>query len=305
MNVLEYAAVFQSELDKAAVQSATSGWMELNSGLVKYEGGREVKIPMMSMDGLADYDRQAGFVDGSVNLSWQTMTMDMDRGRRFTFDEHEVSETNFILTAGTVMGEFQRTRVVPEIDAYRYSKLASIAKADGKVVSGYTPAKASILEKLYLDIATVQDKVGSDIPLVITMSTRVAALFSLSTELQRHIDVTDFTKGDVTIKTKSLDGVHPIIPVSAERLKTEYVFLDGKSTSQEPGGFKAGASAKSINWLISPRNAPIAVSRTDNVRIFTPETYQPARAWATDYRKYHDLWVPKNRAAGILANLAP
>lgn len=29
-NVFEYASVFQSELDKAAVEQATSGWMELN-----------------------------------------------------------------------------------------------------------------------------------------------------------------------------------------------------------------------------------------------------------------------------------
>ena len=29
-NVFEYADVFQYELDKAAVEQATSGWMELN-----------------------------------------------------------------------------------------------------------------------------------------------------------------------------------------------------------------------------------------------------------------------------------
>ena len=43
-NVFEYASVFQSELDKAAVEQATSGWMELNDKLVRYNGGAEVKI---------------------------------------------------------------------------------------------------------------------------------------------------------------------------------------------------------------------------------------------------------------------
>ena len=66
-NVFEYASVFQSELDKAAVEQATSGWMELNDKLVRYNGGAEVKIPSMDMDGLADYDRDKGFVEGSVN----------------------------------------------------------------------------------------------------------------------------------------------------------------------------------------------------------------------------------------------
>ena len=86
-NVFEYASVFQSELDKAAVEQATSGWMELNDKLVRYNGGADVKIPSMDMDGLADYDRDKGFVEGSVNLKWETKTMTQDRGRQFTFDE--------------------------------------------------------------------------------------------------------------------------------------------------------------------------------------------------------------------------
>lgn len=124
VNTIQTAAVIQSELDKAAVEQATSGWMEVNSSLVKYNGGSEVKIPELSMDGLADYDRQNGFVAGGVNFKYQTKTMTQDRGRSFSFDENAVDETNFALTAATVMGEFQRTKVIPEIDAYRYSTIA-------------------------------------------------------------------------------------------------------------------------------------------------------------------------------------
>lgn len=115
VNTIQTAAVIQSELDKAAVEQATSGWMEVNSSLVKYNGGSEVKIPKLSMDGLADYDRQNGFVAGGVNFEYQTRTMTQDRGRSFSFDENAVDETNFALTAATVMGEFQRTKVIPEI----------------------------------------------------------------------------------------------------------------------------------------------------------------------------------------------
>ena len=104
VNTIQTAAVIQSELDKAAVEQATSGWMEVNSSLVKYNGGSEVKIPELSMDGLADYDRQNGFVAGGVNFKYQTKTMTQDRGRSFSFDENAVDETNFALTAATVMG---------------------------------------------------------------------------------------------------------------------------------------------------------------------------------------------------------
>ena len=35
MNTIETATIIQSELDKAAVEQATSGWMEVNEKLVK------------------------------------------------------------------------------------------------------------------------------------------------------------------------------------------------------------------------------------------------------------------------------
>lgn len=302
-NVFEYASVFQSELDKAAVEQATSGWMELNDKLVRYNGGAEVKIPNMDMDGLADYDRDTGFVEGSVSLKWQTKEMTQDRGRQFTFDENEVNETNFVVTAAQVMGEFQRTKVIPEIDAYRYSKIASLCSAKERAGYGYTPTESDILQKLYYDIAAVQDVVGDETPLVITMSRPVAAIFDMSSTLSKSLSVMDFKQGDVTVKVKSLNGEHPILRVGSGRMKTSYQFYDGTTSGQEKGGFVAAEDAQDINWIICPRTAPIAVSRTDKVRIFDPETFQKKRAWATDYRKYHDLWIPDNKLMAMWVNI--
>ena len=105
-NTIEYAKIFQPALDAAAVEQATSGWMEVNRDLVRYSGGDEVKIPDVVMDGLADYDRRNGFVAGSVDLSWQTMKMTKDRGRSFQIDENDVDESGFVLAAARRMGVF-------------------------------------------------------------------------------------------------------------------------------------------------------------------------------------------------------
>ena len=86
-------------------------------------------------------------------------------------------------------------------------------------------------------------------------------------------------------------------------MKTSYKFNDGSTSGQEKGGFEAAEDAQDINWIICPRTAPIAVSRTDKVRIFDPETFQKKRAWAADYRKYHDLWVPDNKLAAMWVNI--
>ena len=59
-----------------------------------------------------------------------------------------------------------------------------------------------------------------------------------------------------------------------------------------------------VNWLICPKGAPIAVSKTDNVKIITPEANQFADAWDIDYRKYHDLFVPENKRAAVAVCMA-
>ncbi len=301
-NTIAYASIFQEELDKQMLVGATSGWMEPNSSLVKYTGGNEVKIPNIMMDGLGDYNRNEGFVKGSVNTAWQTHELTQDRGRTFSIDAMDVDESNFVATAGAVMGEFQRTKVIPEIDAYRYSKIAALAIAGSKASGGYTVAEATILNKLLTDIATVQDTIGEGDLLVLTLPFTVAALLDGNTTIQKRMDVIEFEQGGIKTKVKSIDG-HPIIRVPSVRLKTAYEFLDGDTAGQEAGGFKVATGAKDINWIISTRNAPIAISKTDKPRIFDPNTNQQADAWKIDYRKYHDLWIPTNKLAGVFVNI--
>ena len=152
INTLETAKIFTKQLDKQSVQDLVTGWMDANAGRVKYSGGDEVKIPKMNVQGLGDYDREKGYATGSVTLEYETRKMTQDRGRKFMLDAMDVDETNFIAEAGAVMGEFQRTAVIPEIDAYRISKIATdvlTANAPGMIKQGYTPAKG-ILKELKL-----------------------------------------------------------------------------------------------------------------------------------------------------------
>lgn len=300
-NVLEYAKIFMQQLDKQVVALATSGWMEANAGLVKYNGGNEVKIPKISMDGLGDYDRTNGFVDGAVTLEYETKTLTQDRGRTFQLDRMDVDETNFVATAANVMGEFQRTLVIPEIDAYRYSSIATQAIAQNSAIGGYTADAATILSKIKEDIFAIYDVAG-EIPLVITLSMPIWAILSNSTELSKQLSVIDFGAGDIKTKVRGIDQ-NPIIPVPSTRMMTKYLFQDGKTAGQETGGFKADVAAKNINWIITPRTAPIAVSKTDKIRIFTPDTNQKADAWKLDYRKYHDLWIKDNQFKAIRVNI--
>ena len=52
-NTIEYAKVFQQELDKQVMEGCTSGWMEENASQVIYNGGSEIKCPKCPFRGLA------------------------------------------------------------------------------------------------------------------------------------------------------------------------------------------------------------------------------------------------------------
>lgn len=48
---------------------------------------------MMSMDGLADYSRNGGYVQGGVTMTNETVKCNFDRGRRFDVDVMDDLET--------------------------------------------------------------------------------------------------------------------------------------------------------------------------------------------------------------------
>ena len=303
INTLEFAGLLQTSLDKQVEAEATTGWMELNASKVRYSGGDEVKIPKLSMDGLADYDRDKGFKQGSVSLTWETRKLTQDRAKTFMLDSMDIDETAFVANAAAVMSEFQRREVIPEIDAYRYSSIAAQAETAGAVTAGYTPAAATILSKIREDIYKIYDKAG-EIPLIITISMPIRAILEGASEITHRLDVGDFKHGEITTRVKMLDGI-PILPVPSARMKTKYVFNDGETAGppdQTKGGFTAATGAKDINWIISSANAVIAVSKTDKTRVFSPDENQTADAWKLDYRKYHDLWILDNQFDKIRVN---
>ena len=188
INTIEYAAVFQKELDKQILEGSTSGWMEENAGQVIYNGGKEIKLPLVSTQGLADYDRDAGYSTGAVTFAYETYRMEQDRGRRFRLDAVDVDETAFALSAANVAGEFQRTRVIPEVDAYRYSKLASLAGIE----SEYTPDTEDILSELTADLGQIMDITGGEGELVVIISRPVYDTLISSHEILKTVEVGSF-----------------------------------------------------------------------------------------------------------------
>lgn len=306
INTLATATLFEKNLDLLAVQETTTGWMDANAGQVKYNGGAEVKIPKMSVNGLGDYDRDDGYPQGGVTLTYQTREMTQDRGRKFQLDAMDVDESDFIPTAARVMGEFQREKVVPEIDAYRLSKVATAAIANdnakntGQVEYGYTPAQATIIAKMKDAIKYMRDDAGFTGQLVFHVNGDVDEMLGLA-GLEK-IRAVNFAQGGIITEVPAIDRC-PIIVTSKQRMYTAITTYDGTTAGQKDGGYVKADSALNINFMLIARQVPIAVTKQDKMKIFTPDENQDADAWKMNYRRYHDLWVLDNKMGGIFANI--
>jgi len=115
-NSIALAQKFEPILDEVYKAASKSAILDTANSNISFIGANTVKIPKMTLSGLADYSRNVGFVQGAEALTWETLTLSKDRGVSFTVDVMDDEET--LGTAfGRVAGEFVRVHEVPEIDA--------------------------------------------------------------------------------------------------------------------------------------------------------------------------------------------
>lgn len=116
-NTIALRKAYSTMLDEVYKLASLTAVLDGPNELVR-EGANanEILIPKMSMQGLANYNKQTGYVAGDVTLEYETKKCGYDRGRMFTIDAVDNIETAGV-AFGRLSGEFLRTKVVPELDA--------------------------------------------------------------------------------------------------------------------------------------------------------------------------------------------
>ena len=288
INSLEFATKFTGELDKALVQKSCVGFMEDNAFGAKFVGAKTVKVPRISMQGLGDYDRDTGFIQGTVTVQNEAFTLTRDRARSFQIDQEDLDETGVANLAGLFLGEFVRTQVAPEIDAYVLSKLAGVSSTKSQLLSDGDITKPYAA---FLGLKkSVQAAAGYEEELVCFVSGDLYNAFEASDEISHHMSVVRANKGGVEMEVRSIDGVE-LIPVSPARMKTAYEFYDGVTDSEEAGGFAPTGAAKQIYMILLPKKACSLVKKSERIRVFSPSQNLKADAYKFDYRIYYDALV--------------
>lgn len=157
-NTITLAKKYAALLDETYKENARTAVLESDAALAR-EGANanEIVIPKLTMDGLADYSRSSGYVEGDVSLTWQTVTFNYERGRMFSVDAMDNEESQSI-AFGSLAGEFVRTKAVPELDAFRFAALAGtsgISSATAALTTGADAAAAIRTAVSALDAAEV------------------------------------------------------------------------------------------------------------------------------------------------------
>ena len=297
LNTLEFREELTNELDKALVQKAITTAFLDNSFNAKFVGKKTVLIPDVEFVGLGKYDRAEGFPDGGITITHEPYTLEQERARRFYFDRMDMDEVGIAGLSGQIMGEFVRTQVVPEVDAYNLSKLAGIATTASQVIGKGTAFAGKSFSFLTEAIQAVQNEVGFDEELIAIVNTDIYGDLMHTEELTRSLDVGDFKKGEISTKVRKLDECW-IMPAPKARMRTLYKFKNGIDEGEKEGGFAPEGNGH-IGFIVLPKRVVKFVKKLEKIRTFSPDTVQKKDAWQFDYRLYYDLFVKKSEQGTI------
>ena len=302
-NIINYAAIFNRILDEKFYILPRTMWMEdTNPGIV-WEGGKEVKIPKLGMDGLGNMNGYKA-PSGDLTLAWETKQLQWYRGRNFSIGRYDVDETNFALTVGNALRVFLNQHVIPEIDCLRIAAAAQGAVSYGKVTvqasNGIT--SANILEKLLADIATVQDAIGENEQLYIQISTSMKSLLEQSTQITRYLNVKDFAVRSATLRLEAINDQY-LIGTPSKYMHSVFGLNDGATAGQTVGGVTFANLGPNINWLIAARPAVDAIARPQINKVIDPDMNQDGEYWKIMFSVYHGNWIMENKGDGLLVNI--
>ena len=294
-NAISLAAKFMPMLDEVYKAESRSAILDTANDRVQFTGANTVNIFTLSTVGMGNYDRNAGFVPGDVNGSWQPYVLNTDRGRSYMVDVLDNDET-LGMAFGGLLGTVERQHIIPEVDAFRFASYASGAAA-GNVVTETLSAGAATVASI--DAATVALD-NAEVPYegrILFVSPTVYGL--LKSGLTRFLQNDE---RNVNYNVEYYNDMR-VISVPQPRFQTA-ITLAAPTASNGAGGFAPASGADAINYMIIHPSAVLQVMKHYVPRIFSPEVNQEADAWKLNMRYAHGAWVLSQKTNGIYVSHA-
>lgn len=266
-------------------------------------GGRSFTLKTISTSGLQTHTRGKGFNSGTVTDEKTIYTMGQDRDVEFYLDRQDVDETNQELAMANISNVFITEQVQPELDSYRFSKMAtSFDNIDTSDTEGNLLAKTHKVEET-LDATNAYSQLKTGIGkvrkygtqnLVGYVSSEVMDSLERSKEFTRNI--TNQNVGTTALESRitSIDGVQLIEVYEPNRFMTKYDFKDGAKPTED---------AQAINFLIIAKPAIISIVKENAVFLFAPGQHTEGDGYLYQNRLYHDLFIKKHKRDGIYSSI--
>ena len=302
-NSIDFAAVFNRILDEKFYILPRTMWMENTAPSIVWTGGKEIKIPKLSMNGLGNMNGYKA-PDGDLAIGYETKQLQWYRGRNFAIGRYEMDETNMALTVGNALNVFLKEHVIPEVDRLRIAELAQNALSYGRVTAQAQASitTANILSLLLADIAKVQDKIGEGEQLYIQISTTLKNLLEQSTQITRYLNVKDFQIRSATLRLEAINDQY-LIGTPSSYMNSVCKVLDGVSLGQTVGGVTFENLGPAVNWIVSARPVADAVARPQITKVIDPDVNQEGEFWKIMFSIYHGMWTMDNKADGVIVNM--
>lgn len=321
-------------LDKVYQQTSTTSDFDISGDLVKAgANANEIIVPILEMDGLADYDRNSGYIDGDVKLTNETVKFNYERGRKLKTDTIDNEETGGVILAN-LSSEFLRTKVTPEVDAVRYAKYSSLEnitdvaedgidyKTGEEVLNALEEAMVELdnnevpeedrhlrISPTLLSLAQYVSKITNN-----DILTRFASIkkvpkkrFQTKIELLSGKDSDGERVGGYKLVSDTYKKTTDSSVVEGKKYFTKsgekYVEVKTPSTSNITNYYEIDeVGSRDINFMIIHKPALLQYTKHAKMKIFTPDQDQDGDDYKMLYRLYglNDSYA--NKRAGIVVS---
>ncbi len=284
-NVIALAKKYTRLVDEKYVKESVTSILNSPASMAR-EGAnaKEILYRQVSVSGLGDYSRNAGYTNNAITVEWKTATFNYDRGTKITLDTMDNEETmgDTYLVA---QNELQTQKVAPEGDAFTFAEIASkdgisVANEDGE---SYADGEAFLTALLTATSTMDEDQVPAENRILFATPTLINSVMALDTTKSREV----------------LNSFSSIVKVPQSRFYTKIDLYDGTTSGEEIGGYVKDAQGKDLNFMIVHKPAIIKFDKHVVSDAIPPELNADADAYISKYRKYGLVDVFNNKLAGV------
>lgn len=281
-------------LDRAIVQGLITTELE-TPNINWFDGAKSFTVRSLSTSGSKAHTRNKGWNAGTYEDAKEVFTLTQDRDIEFYVDQQDVDETNQELSMANISKTYFDEHVVPEIDAYRFSKLATIAKTssagEAAIKAGYKEEdldKSSVYTALKDGLKKVRQYGPTNV--IGYVSSNVMDALERSTEFTRSITNQNVGTTALDSRVTSVDGVLLKEVYATDRFCTGFDFADG---------YKKASDAKGLNFIFAVKPNVIAKVKEQAVYLWAPGEHPEGDGYLYQNRFYHDLFVTAKKVDGL------